>query len=64
MHHSAYYAKYAKADEIQAPHTWIIMNYSNSKSYHVYFHWYHVFNFRNENVTEGKLIVNMLFKWH
>ena len=64
MRHSAYYAKYAKADEIQAPHTWIIMNYRNSKSYHVYFHWYHVFNFRNENVTEGKLIINMLFKWH
>ena len=58
------YGKYAKADEIQAPHPWIIMNYHNSKSYQMYFHWYHVSNFRNENVTEGKIIVNMLFKWH
>ena len=27
-------------------------------------HWYNVFNLRNENVMDLRLIVNMPFKWH
>ena len=44
--------------KIQAPYTGIIMNHHTLKSYHTYFHWYNVFNLRNENF---KLIVNMPF---
>ena len=35
-----------------------------SKCYQIYFHWCNVSDLQNENVTEVRHIINMLFKWH